>query len=181
MRSLPLQDGSISLSQRRAFNAPLLIVVVAILAFIADQWSKHVVTTRLFFDAQCNPWCGHKILIPGWLEIAPIPNIHGAFGMFGSNKPLLVILALIVLVVFWWSFREAAQRSRLVCVAFGLIAGGAIGNIFDRVHYGYVIDFIDFFRFPQIWRFTFNVGDSCITIGVILLLISSLVHPRRHA
>lgn len=169
------------MSRRQTFNAPLLILVVAALAFIADQWSKHVVTTRLFFDAQCNPWCGHKILIPGWLEIAPIPNVHGAFGWFGSNKPLLVIMALIVLVVFWYFFHDSASKSRLVSVAFGLIAGGAVGNIVDRVHYGYVIDFIDFFRFPQIWRFTFNVGDSCITIGVILLLLAGLVRPQRHA
>jgi signal peptidase II len=101
--------------------------------------------------------------------------------MFGSSKPMLVVLAIIVLFVFWWSFREAAARSRLVCVAFGMIVGGAIGNIVDRLHYGYVIDFIDFYRFPQIWRFTFNIGDSCITIGVILLLISSVFRTRRHA
>jgi signal peptidase II len=170
------------LSQRRTFSAPLLIVIVAILALIADQWSKELVTSHIYFDARCAPFCGHKILIPGWLEIAPIPNTHGAFGFFGSNKPMLVTLGIIVLGLFWWSFREAAQKSRIVCVAFGLIAGGAVGNIVDRLHYGYVIDFIDFFRFPQIWRFTFNVGDSCITAGVILLLLVSLVRPtHRHA
>jgi len=87
--------------------------------------------------------------------------------------------ALIVLAIFWFSFREAAERSTTVRVAFGLILGGAIGNIIDRVHYGYVIDFIDFYRFPNIWRFTFNVADSCITIGVILLLLAS-VFSRRH-
>ena len=124
---------------------------------------------------------GTEILIPGWLELAPIPNTHGAFGMFGNSKPLLVVMALIVLVIFWWSFRESALRSLLVCVAFGLILGGALGNIVDRLHYGYVIDFIDFYRFPQFWRFTFNVGDSCITAGVILLLISSVFRTRRHA
>jgi signal peptidase II len=181
MLSTPLPDGSINLSQRRTFNAPLLILIVAALAFVADQWTKHLISTRLYFDAHCNPWCGHKVLIPGWLELAPIPNVHGAFGFFGSNKPLLVVMALIVLVIFWMSFREAAARSRVVSIAFGLIAGGAVGNIVDRVHYGYVIDFIDFYRFPQIWRFTFNVGDSCITAGVILLLIVSLVRPHRHA
>jgi signal peptidase II len=169
------------LSQRRAFNAPLLIAVVALLALAADQWSKHLVTTHIFFDAHCTPWCGHKILIPGWLEIAPIPNFHGAFGMLGDNKAVLILLGIVVLGVFWYSFREAAMRSRLVCVAFGLIVGGAVGNIIDRLHYGYVIDFIDFFRFPQYWRFTFNVGDSCITAGVILLLLASLVRPHRHA
>jgi len=180
MLSTPLQGGSISLSQRRTFNASLLIALVAIVVFALDQWSKRWITAKIYFDAHCMPFCGHKILIPGWLEFAPIPNTHGAFGMFGSSKPLLVVLACIVLVIFWWSFREAAARSRLVCVAFGMIVGGAIGNIADRLHYGYVIDFIDFYRFPQIWRFTFNIGDSCITIGVILLLISSVFRARRH-
>jgi signal peptidase II len=175
----PSQGGSINLSQRRTFNASLIIAIVAIAAFALDQWSKQWITARLYFDARCMPWCGHKVLIPGWLEFSPIPNTRGAFGMFGNSKPLLVILALIVLFIFWWSFREAAARSRLVCVAFGLIVGGAIGNIVDRLHYGYVIDFIDFYRFPQIWRFTFNVGDSCITVGVILLLIASVFRTRR--
>ena len=57
-----------------------------------------------------------------------------------------------------------------------LIVGGAIGNVVDRLHYGYVIDFIDFYR---IWPNIFNVADSCITVGVGLLLLSSLV-ARRH-
>ena len=56
-----------------------------------------------------------------------------------------------------------------VRIAFGMIVGGAIGNIVDRLHYGYVIDFIDFYR---IWPNIFNVADSCITVGVGLLLIS---------
>jgi len=58
-----------------------------------------------------------------------------------------------------------------------LILGGAVGNIIDRLHYQYVIDFVDFYR---IWPNVFNVADACITIGVILLLLSSLA-ARRHA
>ena len=182
MLSTPSQGGSINLSRLQTFNANLLIVFSALIAFALDQWSKRWITTKLYFDARCSPWCGHKILIPGWLELAPIPNVHGAFGLFGDSKPLLVVMAVIVLFVFWWSFREAAAHSRLVCVAFGLIVGGAIGNIVDRLHYGYVIDFIDFYRFPQIWRFTFNIGDSCITTGVALLFLSSVIRAsRRHA
>lgn len=181
MPSLSSQDGSISLSRFRTFNAPLLTLAVAIVAFALDQYSKSVVVKRLFFDGRCMPVCGHHDVIPGWLQIAPIPNFHGAFGMFGSNTFLLIVMACIVLVVFWLSFRDAAMRSRLVCVAFGMIVGGAIGNIVDRFHYGYVVDFVDFYRFPDIWRFTFNVADSCITVGVALLLLSSLVTSRRRA
>jgi signal peptidase II len=181
MRSSTSPDGSINLSQRRIFNATLLTAIVAIAAFVLDQYSKSLIVQKLFFDGRCMPVCGHHDLIPGWLELAPIPNFHGAFGMFGGNKLLLIVMACAVLVVFWLSFREAAVRSRLVCVAFGMIVGGAIGNIIDRFHYGYVVDFVDFYRFPDFWRFTFNVADSCITVGVILLLLSSFVTSRHRA
>ena len=158
----------------------VFIAFVAAIVFIADQATKRLVVTHIYFDGNCVPWCGHKELIPGWLRIAPEPNQHGAFGLLGSNTWLLIVMAIIVLVVFWLSFREAAQRSVLVRIAFGMILGGAIANITDRIHFGYVIDFIDFYRFPDIWRFTFNVADSCITAGVILLLLSG-VTSRRHA
>ncbi|HEY9085130.1 MAG TPA: signal peptidase II [Candidatus Tyrphobacter sp.] len=158
----------------------IAIGAIAIAALVADQLTKRFVIAHVYFDGQCLPWCGHKEIVPGWLRIAPEPNYHGAFGMLGSNAFLLIAMALLVLVIFWIYFREATERSTLVRIAFGLILGGAVSNIIDRVHYGYVIDFIDFYRFPNIWRFTFNVADSCITIGVVLLLISS-VASRRHA
>jgi signal peptidase II len=63
-----------------------------------------------------------------------------------------------------------------VRVAFGGIAGGAIGNIIDRFHYGYVVDFIDLHWWP-----VFNVADSCITVGVGLLILSSLARTRTAA
>ncbi len=156
-------------------NASVLIALAAIVAFALDQWSKGWITNSIHFDARCSPRCGQIVLIPDWLRFSLIHNTHGAFGMFGSNKPLLVVLACTVLVVFCWAFREAATRSRLVCAAIGIIAGGALGNIVDRLHYGYVIDFVDIYRAPQIWSATFNVGDFCITSGVALLLIYSLL------
>jgi signal peptidase II len=121
-----------------------------------------------------SPAC--RTVIPHFLRVTYEPNVHGAFGLFGNNAVLLIAMAIVVLVLFWFSFREAAARSLTVRIAFGMIVGGAIGNIVDRLHYGYVIDFIDFYH---IWPNIFNVGDSCITIGVGLLLLSSLV-TRRH-
>ncbi|MHB8704189.1 MAG: signal peptidase II [Candidatus Tyrphobacter sp.] len=169
-----------SFSPRASSLRVAAIGFIAVAVLIADQLSKRYVITHLYFDGQCIPWCGHKDVVAGWLRIAPEPNYHGAFGLLGSNAFLLVGMALVVLAVFWLSFRDAAERSTLVRVAFGLILGGAVSNIIDRVHFGYVVDFIDFYRFPDIWRFTFNVADSCITIGVVLLLLSTLrVTPRR--
>ena len=131
-------------------------------------------------DPTCEPFCANtKALIPGWLSITPIANFHGAFGMFGGNAVLLVLMALVVLLLFWFSFREQARHSRLVRVAFGMIIGGAVGNIIDRVRFHYVVDFIDFNRFPRVWYYTFNVADACITIAVFLLIFASFASRRR--
>jgi signal peptidase II len=147
----------------------LVIAGVAILVLWADQFTKRLVT-QSFMPGES------RYVIPHLLKWTYERNVHGAFGLFGNNAVVLIGMAIVVLVLFWFSFRDAAARSSTVRVAFGMIVGGAIGNIVDRLHYGYVIDFIDFYR---IWPNIFNIGDSCITVGVGLLLLSSLV-ARRH-
>lgn len=147
----------------------LVIAGVAILVLWADQFTKRLVT-QSFMPGES------RYVIPHLLKWTYERNVHGAFGLFGNNAVVLIGMAIVVLVLFWFSFRDAAARSNTVRIAFGMIVGGAIGNIVDRLHYGYVIDFIDFYR---IWPNIFNVGDSCITVGVGLLLLSSLV-ARRH-
>ena len=161
-----------------AWLSPLLIAASAIAVLALDQYTKDLVVKnfRSCVSAAYNAPCDSRVFIPHFLNWTYERNFHGAFGLFGNNAVLLIGMAMIVLVVFWYSFRDAAARSRLVSIAFGMIVGGAIGNIVDRLHYGYVIDFIDFYR---IWPNIFNVGDSCITVGVGLLLLSSLV-SRRH-
>jgi signal peptidase II len=147
----------------------LIIAVAAILVLWADQYTKHLIVTW-FLPGES------RFVIPNFLKWTYERNVHGAFGLFGSSAVMLIGMAIVVLVLFWFSFRDAAARSQTVRIAFGMIVGGAIGNVVDRVHYGYVIDFIDFYR---IWPDIFNVADACITTGVILLLLSSLV-TRRH-
>ncbi len=168
----PWPDGSINLSRNRNFNYAGVIAIVALIVLVLDQWSKRLLISS-FLPGES------RLVVPRLLRWTYERNFHGAFGLFGSNGALLIGLALVVLVIFWLSFKDAAARSRLVCIAFGMIVGGAIGNIIDRVHFGFVVDFIDFYK---IWPNIFNVADSCITIGVILLLLSSLASSsRRHA
>lgn len=153
----------------RQRSETLTIAVVAAIVFALDQWAKHWVVSTFQVGES-------RIVIASLLKFTFEQNTHGAFGLFGGNTALLIALAIAVLVVFWLSFRESAQKSLTVRIAFGLIVGGAIGNIADRVHYRYVIDFIDFYH---IWPYIFNVADACITSGVILLMLSSLVKRRR--
>ena len=171
MRSSTSQDGSISLSRNRTSNiaGTLVIAGVAILVLWLDQFSKRLIVASYLPGES-------RYVIPHFLKWTYERNLHGAFGLFGSNAVLLIGMAIVVLVLFWFSFREAAARSLVVRIAFGMIVGGAIGNIVDRGHYGFVIDFIDFYR---IWPNIFNVGDSCITVGVGLLLLSSLATRRQ--
>lgn len=138
---------------------------------LADQISKHYILSH-FLPGES------RIVIPRVLKWTFEQNQHGAFGLFGSSPVLLIAMALAVLAIFWFSFRDAASQSRVVRIAFGLILGGAIGNIIDRVHFRFVVDFIDFYR---VWPNVFNVADSCITAGVILLILSSLASSRRTA
>jgi len=145
---------------------PLRILLAAGLTLALDQFTKHVVVTT-FAPLES------RIAIPRVLWWTFVQNHAGAFGLFGTKSWLLVVMAVAVLAVFWFSFRDAAAQSRAVQIAFGAIVGGAIGNIVDRFHYGFVVDFIDLRWWP-----VFNVADSCITLGVAALIVTSFLRER---
>lgn len=157
------------MSRNRSSSSSTVFLIIAAVVILADQLSKRWILAH-FMPGES------RIAIPHILRWTFEQNQHGAFGLFGSSPVLLIGMAVVVLAVFWFSFRDAARKSRVVRVAFGLILGGAIGNIIDRLHFHYVVDFIDFYK---IWPNVFNVADSCITAGVILLILSSLASRRR--
>jgi signal peptidase II len=134
----------------------------ALIVLVADQFSKRFVM-HTFLPNESRTAIPHVL----WWDY--VQNTHGAFGLFGDSAVLLVVMALVVLAIFWFAFRDAARSSLFVQVAFGAIVGGAIGNIVDRVHYHFVVDFIDLRWWP-----VFNVADSCISLGVVALVLVSL-------
>jgi signal peptidase II len=153
---------------RRQRSDTLQLFLVAAIVVAADQLTKRYIATH-FMPGES------RLVVPGLLRWTYEQNQHGAFGLFGDSPALLIAMAAVVLAVFWLSFRDQARSSLTVRIAFGMILGGAIGNIVDRVHYKYVLDFIDFYR---IWPNIFDVADTCITAGVILLILASLANPR---
>lgn len=150
-------------------SALLLLVLAAVVVFALDRWTKLLVI-HAFLPGES------RLVIPHLLWWTYVQNTHGAFGLFGNSPGLLIVLAVIVLGMFAYAFRDAVQRSRVVAVAFGMIVGGAIGNIVDRFQHRWVVDFIDF---RTIWPNVFNVADACITTGVGLLVLVSLWRDRR--
>ncbi len=114
--------------------------------------------------------------MPHLLDLTYVENVHGAMGLFGSQPAVLVALAVAVLVILWFALRGPMRGSPLAQIGFGAIAGGATGNVIDRVVHGYVIDFIALPHF-----YIINLADASITAGLILIVASSFGPVRAPA
>jgi signal peptidase II len=142
---------------------PYLLIALLIVCF--DQASKFVVTRTvpLFF------W---KDVVRGFFRIWHVRNSGAVWGFLsdsgGSVPQLITLLAMAALAVVAFVFLKTTARCRLELTALSFILAGALGNIIDRVRLGYVVDFLDVYVGRQHWP-TFNVADSFISIGVVLL------------
>jgi len=133
---------------------------------VADQISK------VWIEHSFLPGCGMQIL-PGFFSLTRVHNTGVAFGMAQGNNLLTGVLALGILILSVWVVRGWDWEKRWVQVVAGLIAGGAVGNLIDRMRLGYVLDFLDFHYGRWSWP-AFNIADSAISVGVALLVISWL-------
>ncbi|MFN5082538.1 MAG: signal peptidase II [Brevundimonas sp.] len=112
-------------------------------------------------------------VMPGILDLTMVRNTGVSFGLFGGGEArwFLTVFSIVVSAALAiWALRT--QRRTLV-TAIGLVMGGAIGNVIDRIRFGYVVDFIDFSD-TGLFPWVFNVADSAISIGVLLLILDSL-------
>ena len=146
---------------------PYLLAILAIIA--ADQASKWLVVRFL-------PLNTVRDVIKGCFRLWHVRNSGAVWGFFSGHDGGLVpgvitALAIAALLVVAFFFLHADRRQRLELAAYASILGGALGNIIDRLRLGYVVDFLDAYVKSQHWP-TFNVADSCITIGVLLLAVS---------
>ena len=110
-------------------------------------------------------------IIPNVFRFTYVQNEGAAFGMLAEHRWIFMVLSVIgiaAMLIYLWRFRP---DSRLACTALSLIIGGGIGNMIDRVALGYVVDFLDFCAFPNLWMWVFNVADSCVCIGAGLLIL----------
>jgi len=113
-------------------------------------------------------------ILSGLFSLTRVHNTGVAFGMAQGNNLLTGLLALGILIFAGWMAREWDWRKCWVQVVAGLVAGGAVGNLIDRIRVGYVIDFLDFHYGRWSWP-AFNVADAAISIGVGVLVLSWVV------
>jgi signal peptidase II len=150
---------------------------VALLILLADQAMKWVVTDLLQLGPRSDD--GMELLPFFRLRWIENPGVSMSFITAGSETErwlLVGLTAAIAIFVSIWLWRE---KRRDDVIALGLVLGGALGNILDRVRLGYVVDFADL-HFGAVHPFlVFNVGDAAITVGVLLLLLRALLTRDR--
>jgi signal peptidase II len=155
----------------------LRYLLVSVGVIVLDQWTKWLVELHL-------PHHMAETVIPGFLNLTHVRNTGVAFGLFASDGGgggwLLTVLGLGALAAVTLYFWFAPSRDRWLLVALALVVGGAVGNLIDRVTSGAVTDFIDVYVGVHHWP-SFNVADSAISIGIVLMAIDSFRPHHREA
>jgi signal peptidase II len=149
----------------------LALAAVSLSAIGADQLTKHIVASKLALD--------ERVGVVGPFSIHHVRNSGIAFGLFSSATAAVILLTGIAIAWMLVFFARSGSRHPVLPVALGLVIGGSISNLVDRVRLGYVTDFLDLKRWPA-----FNLADSFIVIGVGILLavlVAADRAPRRRA
>lgn len=166
------QDSSASLVPHRLM--PFVWLLFSVLIIVLDLWTKQIATDNLTLY--------RPVEINSWLNMMLAHNYGAAFSFLsqagGWQRWFFTGLAAVVsLILIVWLFRLNAKE-RMTGLALSMIIGGAIGNLVDRVNHGYVVDFIDVYYKTHHWP-AFNLADSAITCGIILLLVDGFFISGR--
>jgi signal peptidase II len=151
-------------------NKYLWVTLIIGGVLILDQLTKYLIQTHVRLYSTIT-------VIPGFFNITQVRNRGAAFGILAGTNGYwrslffitVTIVAIAVIASLIWKTHE-----RLLLVAFPLIAGGAVGNLVDRIRYGEVVDFIQWYVKSYYWP-SFNIADSAISVGVGLLVIEMLL------
>jgi signal peptidase II len=156
------------------FRAYRTLWIIAITVFVLDQLTKLWIVFRVPFDPMHSHGPGSDIeVIRGFFYIIHVGNTGAAWSMFSGRSVLLAGLAAVTLVAIYFWRHSLGLKQPLSQICFGLLCGGIVGNLLDRLVHKHVIDFIDLHFGSYVYP-TFNVADSGICIGVILYLWLSL-------
>ena len=152
----------------------LLILCVAII--VMDQWTKDVVQQRLALYQRVE-------VIPGFFNLTHVRNPGGAFGIFGGEMGglgswLFVLVSLVAIGSILFLFVKTGEGEKTLSFSFSLVLSGAVGNLIDRLRFGEVVDFLDFYLYSYHWP-AFNVADSAICIGIGLMAFDLLIRDRK--
>lgn len=141
------------------------VYIITLLSFIIDQVSKALVSTCFSLNESVK-------LINNFLYLNYINNTGASFSILTNKKYLLIVLSLIAIVIII-RYINTFKNTIFNRIGLGLLLGGILGNLSDRILFGYVKDFISLYIFGYSFP-VFNIADICIVVGVIILIISIL-------
>ena len=145
----------------------VILGLVAGAAVVADQLTKQVVGRTLAL--------GESVDIVGPFSIHHVQNSGIAFGLFGSRTPIVIAVTAVAVAAMLVFFARSGRRHPVLPVALGLVLGGSIANLIDRIRLGHVTDFLDFVAWPA-----FNLADIFIVVGVAILFGALVLGDRSH-
>jgi signal peptidase II len=152
----------------------LTFAAVAAVVVVADQLSKAWIAASFSAGTATE-------IIGDLVRIVISHNSGGIFGLFGGSAPLLALASTVVIaVIVLYQRRVAVEGPWLLNLALGLLLGGAVGNLVDRLRWGYVLDFVDMGIGNARW-YTFNVADAAISTAIVLLIAVGLLGARLPA
>ncbi|HEY3347979.1 MAG TPA: signal peptidase II [Nitrospirota bacterium] len=160
----------LSISRKRS-----ILLLVASVVFVLDRLTKAGIMRKLA-AFETVP------VIPNFFDIVHVRNKGAAFGILAMadssfRMPVLLLSTAVAIGLLLYFIKIVREQDTLTLVALALIIGGAIGNLYDRIFYGHVVDFIDWYVGVHHWP-AFNIADSGITVGVILLGVELILRGR---
>ncbi|MGN7357701.1 signal peptidase II [Paenibacillus sp. SAF-054] len=147
--------------------------ILALIAFLVDQGTKYVIAKQLEIGQEI-PVIGNFFLITS------SRNNGAAFGILPNQRWFFIVVTFVVVIAIIWYMQKVRKSSsrKLLPVALSLVLGGAIGNFLDRAINGEVVDFL-MFNFGSYTFPIFNIADSCIVVGVALIILDSLIDLNK--
>lgn len=141
----------------------MLIIFLTLVFLVIDIISKVVVSNLMNVNDSVT-------VIDSFFSITYVKNTGAAWSMFSGNTWFIIIISIMIIALIVWYIYKNKPKYTMEKVAYSLILGGAFGNFIDRIFYGYVVDFFDFNIFGYNYP-VFNIADSFIVIGILLLII----------
>ncbi len=155
----------------------IILLLVVIVVLIIDQWTKQIVHREF-------RWGESRPVLPSFFSLTYVRNTGAAFGLLHRapayfRDPFFIIVPVIALFVIGFVLFRLDSAQVTTAVALSLIVAGAVGNLIDRLKYGFVIDFLDIYWKDYHWP-AFNVADSAIVVGVSLMFLQSFKQGNQY-
>lgn len=142
------------------------VALLSLIVLVFDQILKFIIRSKLVLNETIN-------VIANFFNITYVENDGAAWNILSGNKIILILIALLVLFFIFYYFVFNKKLNKIEVIAYSLFIGGLLGNLWDRVFIGRVIDYLDFkifgYNFP-----VFNLADMCIVLGVLIIIINEI-------